>query len=178
MIFSILFTFLLAHAHDDHNHKKPELATQCSAGDSSCGHEEDEGHEHAKDEDHADEHAETEENGAIGPDKGIIAKSENGFKLSPEATKSFSLKTEPLNTKTIETSESSLVTVKDFKGIYRMRDKWFKRVPVKVLSKKNGRIYIEVSDQASGDQIVTHGVGFLRGAELVTEEGVSHGHSH
>jgi multidrug efflux pump subunit AcrA (membrane-fusion protein) len=59
-----------------------------------------------------------------------------------------------------------------------MRDQWYKRVPVKVLSKKNGRVSIELGEQLAGDQIVTQGIGFLRGAELVTEEGVSHGHSH
>lgn len=202
MILSILFTFIMAHADDDHDHKKPDLTAQCTAGEPSCNHEDNEkdehghdhdesevkedehGHNHAENDEHSDEHGHSddhggeEENGAIGPDKGITAKSANGFKLSQEAIKSFALKTEPLNSETVETSEGSLVTIKDFKGVYRVRDQWIKRVPVKVLSKKNNRLTIEVSERAAGDQIVTQGAGFLRGAELVVEEGVSHGHSH
>jgi hypothetical protein len=147
--------------------------------DESEKHEDHEGHE--KGDEHKDEKEhghEEEENTAVGPDKGILEKSEHGFKLSPQAIKSFDLKTQNYLNPTAEFPRATLVEVKEEKFVYRLRDGWIKKVPVKVLGKHKLVVNLELSQFHAGDQIIVGGTGFVRVSELVVEEGVSEGHSH
>lgn len=128
--------------------------------------------------DHAHEHEEVEGNSAVGPDKGIIEKGENGFKLSPEAIKSFELKTQNISSGKLELPSASLVEIKDGKFVYRIRDGWIQRIPVKVIRKSKEKVSLELSQFKLGDQLIMGGTGFVRISELVVEEGIAHGHSH
>lgn len=150
-------------SEEGHDHKEGE-AHEEEGDDHAHGEEEGEdGHAHGEGE--KDEHGEEgEEGGVIGPDKGITAKGKNGFTLSKEAWASFELKTQQME-EGASIPNSAVVHIKAGKYYYRIRDGWIKRVPLTERLKK-------------GDQIITSGMGFVRTAELVTEEGVSHGHSH
>jgi len=130
------------------------------------------------DHDHDHGHDQSEENSAVGPEKGIIEKSSLGFKLSPEAVQTFELKMIEVKSKTLEIPSSALVLIKDTKTVFRIRDQWILRVPVRIISKNSASLQVETLDYNSKDQIVIQGTGFLRASEVITEEAVSHGHSH
>lgn len=138
-----------------------------------------ENHEDHKDGDEHDDHEEEEESSsAVGPDKGILEKGENGFKLSSEATKSFELKVQNISSHTSEYPRATLVEVKSEQFIYRLRDGWIKKTAVKVIKKNKDTVILEISLIKAGDKVIVEGTGFVRVSELVAEEGVSHGHSH
>ncbi len=159
---------------EDHEHKEGEEShADHEEGEEHDDHGEEEGEGHA----HGEE-AEEEGSSVVGPDKGILEKGKDGFKLAPEAMKTFELKTENIRSKVTEIIRPALVEIKNDKFIYRLRDGWIKKVPVKVLRKDNAKITVDISQFKDGDQIIINGVGFVRTAELVAEEGVAHGHSH
>lgn len=147
-------------SEDGHDHKDGESHEEEGDGHDH-GEEGEEGHAHGEGE--KEEHGE-EEGGVIGPDKGITAKSKNGFTLSKEAWASFDLKTQTMDSGA-SVPKAAVVHIKDGKFYYRIRDGWIKRVPLN-------------SKLQKGDMVITTGTGFVRTAELVVEEGVSHGHSH
>lgn len=141
---------LLAN-EDKHEHKPGEK------------HEhEDEKEEHGHDE--KDEHGhEEEENSAVGPDKGILEKGKNGFKLSPEAITNFGISTaKVLNPNQIP--PAAIVKVKDERFVYRFSEGWVKK--------------LHLDDVSSGDDLIISGTGFVRIAEVVATEGMAEGHSH
>lgn len=159
------------HGHDDH---QPE------------GHEEG-GHKEEGQEEHHDEHGEDkghddhegeEESSAIGPEKGITKKGALGFQLAPEAEASFGLKFQPIGSATVMLPRTALVQVQNNDFVFRERGGWLKKIPVATVGRTNDSVKVRISDFTPGDRIVTAGTGFLRTAELVVEEGVSHGHSH
>ncbi len=125
-------------------------------------HGEEDGHNHAENEKQKEE----EEGGQlVGPEKGVIERGPLGFKLSPEAQKNFEIEIITFNpTLNSKSSQPWLVKIKDGKYAYRTHDGWIKRVKIEQLK--------------SGDQVVSKGTGYIRGAELVLEQGASHGHSH
>lgn len=158
---------------EDHEHKEGE--------ESHADHEEGEEHDDHGEEGEGHAHGDEEEeegSSVVGPDKGILEKGKEGFKLAPEAMKTFELKTEDIRAKVTEIIRPALVEIKNDKFIYRLRDGWIKKVSVKVLKKDNLKVTVDISQFKDGDQIITNGVGFVRTAELVAEEGVAHGHSH
>ena len=190
VIFCLTPSFLLAQK-DEHGHENDAKASEAkhSEEENHATHEEEDSHdEHGTEhgEEHGEEHDESqthdkeddESSSVIGPDKGILEKSKEGFKLSPEAIKTFELKTEIIKAKTIEIIRPALLEIKNEKFIYRIRDGWIKKVSVMVLNKNSQRVTVDISQFKVGDLIITNGVGFVRTAELVVEEGVSHGHSH
>lgn len=137
-------------------------------------------HAHGKEDSHQheDEDHGSEVNSAVGPDKGIREKNENGFKISPEATMAFDFKVQSLTGKITEIPRAALVDIKNDQFVYRLREGWLKRLKMKILTKNKQKLTIELSDYKEGDQIVVSAVGFVRTAEMVAEEGVAHGHSH
>ena len=144
-------------------------------------HENGEDGEHDDHEAHGDgkeEEGHEEASSAVGPGKGITEKSKEGMKLSPQALKVMEIQTGPISGKSMEINQKALVEIKNEKAIYRVRNSWIKRVPVKVLKKYGDKVLIEISNFQSGDLLVTSGVGFVRTAELVAEEGAASGHSH
>ena len=193
-IFCTTPSFLYAQKDEHgHEHDTKDSGVKHSEEENHADHEDEESHdehgaEHGEDHDeHHDEKSnksqahdkeEDESSSAIGPDKGILEKSKEGFKLSPEAIKTFELKTEVIKTKTIEIIRHALLEIKNEKFIYRIRDGWIKKVSVSVLNKNIQKVTVDISQFKDGDLIITNGVGFVRTAELVVEEGVSHGHSH
>lgn len=92
----------------------------------------------------------------VGPDKGITEKGPNGFKLSTEAIKTIGFKTLEIQT-SLEVPKEAIVTAKDEKSFYRIRDGWYKRIP---LDKK---------ELQAKDQIVISQLGFLRVIEIYAQ---------
>ncbi len=159
-------------SHDDHSddEKKGEQK------EDEHGHA-DEGEGHADEgEGHGDE--EEEESSAVGPNKGITEKSKEGIKLSASAWKLMGVETSKISSKVIEISYEALVEIKNEKSIYRIRNSWIKKAPIKVLKKNGDKLLIEIIDFREGDLLVISGVGFIRTAEIVAEQGAASGHSH
>lgn len=126
---------------------------------------------------HKDESAEAhgeEGSAAVGPDKGITAKGPLGFQLSPEARAKFAFKTAAYNGTSIACE--AIVSVKDGKYVFRVREGWIKKISVQVVSKGKDACAIRADGLQSGDEIVTSRTGFLRIAEVILEEGASHSH--
>jgi hypothetical protein len=150
-------------------------------------HEEHEEHgdEHSDSEKHGDHHDEEgaheeEANPSVGADKGIIEASElKGFKLSPEALKTFALETKKFSPGVAVPSES-LVYSGETTSVFRVRDGFYKRVAIKKVGKpaKSAPQMIESTELRAGDEIVVKGAPFLRIAELDASGGIGEGHSH
>ena len=186
-------------AEDGHDHSGASESEKSHAGHdhkATESHDEHEGHDHdsePKHEDHGD-HSDHDDHGddddhsgheghggskAIGKNKAIVEVDEaKGFKLSPEAIQSLKLQLSPVNGSKFEIKKSTLVSSKSVKGIYRFRGGFFKLVPVKIISEKNGRYSIEAADITFGDQIVVNGLGLLRVADVYSTDKSEYGHSH
>ena len=165
------------HSEMESSHKHGEEES-VEKHDDEASHDDHEGEEEPHDESEGEGHEEAEESSVVGPGKGITEKSKEGMKLSPQALKVMEIQMGPITGKTMEINQKTLVEIKNDKAIYRVRNSWIKRVPVKVLKKNGDKILIEISNFQSGDLLVTSGVGFVRTAELVAEEGAATGHSH
>lgn len=154
------------HEHEDkHNHDEE-------------GHADEQVH---KEDEHGDEHGHgEEENSSVGIDKGIAAADEvNGIKLSAEAIRNFELKTVKLQGAGPWTiSPNAILYSGEEINIYRLRDGFYKRIDFILLSKESGSVLVKGKELAGGDEVVVHGVGFLRTAELVAFGGAPEGHSH
>lgn len=127
------------------------------------------------------DHGEEEESpGNVGPDKGITESSEkNGFKLSAEALKNFSLQFVPLSGDGPWTiSREAVVHSGEEINVFRRRAGFFKRVDFQSIRKTDKDVTIDSDDLREGDEVVVAGLGFLRIAELAASGGVAHGHSH
>ena len=151
-------------------------------------HDHDDKKEHGEEEHKHDEkeeaehgHGEAEEEGegsVVGPEKGITEKGPLGFKLSTEAQKTFSFKTASVAGPTLTIPKGGMVQIKMEKSVFRIRQGWFKRVPVEVIQKKSDSYLIRSSELTADDQVVISEAGFFRMAEVAAEGGASHGHSH
>lgn len=177
---------------DDHGHEEKESEHDHDKKESHGDDEKHNGEEHHDEEPHGEDgehkdggheeagHEESgheEEGGAkVGPDKGITEKGENGFKISKEATAAFNLKLESISASEAELPKSAIVYIKNGKFVYRVRDGWILRIPINVTSQSDGRVRVQSGKLNSGDQIVTSGTGFIRGAELILSEGATHSH--
>jgi hypothetical protein len=142
-------------------------------------------HKHAdgesKEHGHGDEHAKNEEeNPQVGPNKGILAASEDeGIKLSPEAEKNFEIqKLKVSNPGSIEIPKDALVTAGVEVNLYRYRAGFYKRIDFEQLIRSKNKISIRSRDLQSGDEIAITGLGFLRIAEIAAFGGAPEGHSH
>lgn len=154
-VFAGVGSKLLAN-EDKHEHKPGEKHE----------HEENEkdDHGHEKEEHDKDEHGhEEEENSAVGPDKGILEKGKNGFKLSPEAVTNFGISTAKVQNPS-QIPAAAIVKVKDEKFVYRFSEGWVKK--------------LHLDDVSAGDDLIISGTGFVRIAEVVATEGMAEGHSH
>jgi len=182
-----------AYAEDDHDHGHEHGTSEDHKeehGGDGHGDEHDDEHdnEHSEDADHKDHKEEGEHNHAgndeheeeggakVGIDKGITEKGEQGFKLSKEATAAFGLKFDNYFGDESEFSKSAIVYIKNGQYVYRQRDQWIKRIPVKAVKLPNSKVKILGNDLKNNDQIITSGTGFIRGAELILSEGATHSH--
>lgn len=160
-----------------HAHEEGET-NEHSDEHSDHSKEEEEEHEHGKDEE-GHKHAESEkESSSVGPEKGILAKSDDGFKLSPEAEKTIGISTIPVSNGSVRIHQKAIVKTKSEKSVFRLRDGWYKRVPIEFVSKESEFTVVKGSLLKSGDQVVSTNVGFLRMAEVFSEEGAEHSHAH
>ncbi len=120
-----------------------------------------------------------EEGGAgVGPDKGVLEKGPLGIKLAPEAVKTIGAKLIPVAGPTTSVPENAVVRIKATKSVFRVRDGWYKRIPVEVLGGQKGSVTVRSEELKSTDQIVSTNAGFIRMAEVIAEEGASHSHAH
>jgi hypothetical protein len=138
------------------------------------------GHEHDEKAEGGEAHAEEEANPGVGPEKGILSADEHeGFKLSPEAIKSFELQHQKLNGPSPwKLPRTALLLAGEERNIYRVREGNYKRIDFKVLKDAPDSMTIESSDLKTGDEVVIKGLGFLRIAELSAFGGAPEGHSH
>ncbi len=156
------------HEEDDHKHGENE-------GEHSGRDEHEGSHEHGK----SDEHGEHEESAQVGPDKGILEASEmEGFKLSPEAEKNFGLSRVKVSSDSIELPRSAIVTAVAEVNVFRYRSGFYKRIDFSEVNRSQGKVRIRSKDIKPGDEIVVHGLGFLRIAEIAAFGGAPEGHSH
>lgn len=196
-----------AWSEDKHEHGKQEKKTEehghgegkdgpAKSESDDHGHDHGEGekknhaegkadeHGHAKGEEHKDEHGKDGEGGheeggsVVGPDKGIIEKGALGMKLSSEAISTIQPEMIPWQPGSMTIPFLGLVRIKESKSVYRVRNGFYKRVPVTVESRQGEKVTIRVPGLVAGDQIVISQTGFLRIAEVITEEGASHSHAH
>lgn len=155
------------HEEDGHKHDEPAKAGE---------HEE--SHEHGKSEEHG-EHDEHEESAQVGPDKGILEANETeGFKLSPEAEKNFELSRIRVSGGTVELPKRAIVTAVAEVNVFRYRSGFYKRIDFTEVGRSQDKIRILSKDMKPGDEIVIHGLGFLRIAEIAAFGGAPEGHSH
>lgn len=147
----------------------------CSLSFSKVIASEDHGHD---DEKH--EQDEEEANSNMGPDKGIVEYDEaNGFKLSAEAIKNFELKTLRLVKAGPWSvpSSAALYSAEEI-NLFRVRDGFYKRIDFTTDKKTPTELIVRSKELKENDEIVIHGVGFLRTAEIVATGGAPEGHSH
>lgn len=161
--------------HSDDEHDTGEHSEEHAEEHNEDVHHKDHGkegeHGHAENDEHE------EEGGAkVGVDKGITEKGAQGFKLSKEAAVAFGLKFENYVDHESEFSKSAVVYIKNGQYVYRLRDDWIKRVPIKAVKLSNTKVKVLGSDLKDSDQIFTSGTGFIRGAELILSEGATHSH--
>ncbi len=134
------------------------------------GTKENGGHEHAHDEGGA----------SVGPEKGILAASEEeGIQLSPEATKNFELQFAKLEgSGPWNIPESAHLFAGEEVNLFRFRNGFYKRVDFNVVNRSGSRITVTSNELKPGDAIVIQGIGFLRIAEISAFGGTPEGHSH
>ncbi len=168
--------------HDEHRDKHEKHAKEKHSDEKSHDKKDakDSHDDHEEHGDH-DEHTEKEEeNPQVGEGKGITAASaEDGIKLSSQATKNFEIETIKITTlNNIIISQKAIVTAGDEVNIFRFRDGFYKRIDFDVVKKNDGKMNIKSKDLKVNDQIVIHGIGFLRIAEIAAFGGAPEGHSH
>lgn len=170
LVISILTSPLSVFSSEGHDGEHEEEA----------GHKDEPKDEHKDDHEgeHKDESADNhdEVSSSIGPDKGITEKGDHGLKLSSEAIKVMEIRMQAWTVGGVLIDRMTMVFVKDEKSVFRVRDGWIKRVPVQVLKRTGSSFFINSSELKDGDQIVNHGTGFLRIAEVFATEGATHAH--
>ena len=132
-------------------------------------------------EEHQENHQEDghTEGKAIGHGKAIEeVNKEKGFRLSKEAIKTLEIKLLMISQKNIQIDKKTLVTSKKIKGVYRLRDGYFKLLPIDLKEEINGKYLISLQEIKSGDQVVIEGAGLLRVADIYTKDKAQYSHSH
>jgi hypothetical protein len=102
------------------------------------------------------------------PQKAVLESSqEKGLRLSEKALQTLEVASIPSSTKSIHgVLNDSLVHFQDQVGIYRLRDGWYKLIPVKVLESGAARSSVASDELRPGDRVVTHGTALLRVTEM------------
>lgn len=170
--------------HEDHRHDSESAETQHTHGEEeNHDHETDEA-KHEKDEkehDHEHGHGHSEEgNDQVGPGKGIVSASEKeGIRISPEAEKNFEIKRiRVVSPSQLEIPKSAIVTAGTETNLFRYRNGHYKRIDFVFIKKSSQQILVSSKDLRSDDEIVVHGIGLLRIAEIAAFGGAPEGHSH
>ncbi len=167
-------------SHHDHDSKKEETHNDHKA-DKKDNHDTDK-HDHEKHDYNTEDKSEgghddeEESTGGVGPNNAVTAADEHdGIKLSEKAIQTIGLKTEIWNGDSA--SGQTIVYHQDKTSVYRLKDGWYKLVPVTIISKADNLVHITATELVSGDLIATSGVALLRVAELDAFSGeVEHSH--
>lgn len=120
----------------------------------------------------------------IGPGKAISAVSHDlGFSLSEKAKEALGIQYFKIEENSVSyfIPSSALVTYQEYQGVYRYREGWFKLLPLTSVRTSNPKlinIRASESELKSGDQIVVHGAGLLRVADLDAFGSAEAGHGH
>ena len=100
------------------------------------------------------------------PGKAVFLTSpESGMKISEKALKNIEVKLmkfSPAQAFPVE----SIVRFQDQTGVYRVRQGWFKLVPVQFKNTNERRVSIQSKDLQAGDEIAVHGADLLRVSEM------------
>ena len=112
----------------------------------------------------------------VGPDKGITEKGPQGLRFSKEALATYEVTLIKPAAGIVKLRKQALVTVKELTTIFRVRDGWYKRIPVIIVSRDKELIVVKSTELLASDEVVSSPAGFLRIAEVITEEGASHSH--
>ncbi len=158
--------------NEDHDHDNEEEKNGHKTGDKDEHGEADEDHE-----DHGD-HGESEEEsvGGVGKGNAVTAANKNrGIRLSPKAIETMGIKTDSYKNGIIPAS--ALVRYQDNLGVYRLRENWFKLIPITIKNQQGDSLNILSPDLETSDQIAVTGTGLLRAAELDAFSGEA-AHSH
>jgi len=125
-------------------------------------------------------HEGEEQSASVGPEKGITeAHEDEGFKLSTEAIRNFEIETKKIvNSPPWLLPVSARLVSGEEINIYRLRQGFYKRIDFTLVSKLGENMNIKSDDLKAGDEVVIHGVGLLRAAELVAFGGEPEGHGH
>lgn len=104
----------------------------------------------------------------VGPNQGIAAfDQELGFKLSPEAHKQFEIQTQKVqNPNDLQVEKSSIAFTLKEQNLYRVRDGYIRRIDFSVKQKSSKSYRVSSPSLKAGDEIATHGLGFLRMVEI------------
>lgn len=138
------------------------------------GHHEEKHHE---DEGHHGHHGGGK---AIGEGKAIVeVDEEKGFMLSKEASETIGVKLITVGgAKLVKLPKKALVIFKDKKGVYRMREGFFKFIPARIQSTDKNSFTVELEDINSRDRIAVGGVGLLRVSDIYSTDKSEYGHAH
>jgi len=92
----------------------------------------------------------------------------DGFRLSEKATSKIGLATSPIESAPEFTiPENAVVHSLDILAVYRLREGWYKLIPVEVVRKKGAELVVRSPDIKSGsDRVVTRGIALLRATEM------------
>lgn len=125
-------------------------------------------------EDHShDEHEKTEAH------DGHADHGEEDFQISTQAEKNFEIKRQSVGSNPLqEVPKSALVTTGTEVNLYRYRNNHYKRIDFEIVRKTEKILLIKSKDLKAGDEIVIHGTGLLRIAEIAAFGGAPEGHSH
>lgn len=118
-------------------------------------------------------------NASVGPKMAVLeASRDKGFKLSEAAWKRLDIQISSLTSESFWIPSSALVYYQDQLGVFRFREGWFRLVPIKILSQSPEKVQIASGELQKEDAVATHGIGFLRVAEMEVFGEASAGHVH
>ncbi len=144
---------------------------------------------HLKENHHEEGHHEEDRHGgdhhghgsgkAIGKGKAITeVQVQKGFKLSKEAFEAMKLVAQDITHPLITVPNSALVLVNDQTGFYRLRNDFFKFVPVKIAKSDSDLITFQSLSFRSGDKVIIRGLGLLRVTDVYSTDKSEYGHAH
>lgn len=108
---------------------------------------------------------------AIGEGKAILkVDDQKGFILSDRAIRTLNIGFEDYFKDEISIKKDALVTSGDIKGVYRLRDHFFKLIEVIILSDKEEHYVIKLASFKNGDKYITKGVDLLRVADIYSQD--------
>jgi hypothetical protein len=98
------------------------------------------------------------------------ASPEFGFKLSQSAIQNIGVETQATGRSAgkLTLPKSALVHSLNLLAVYRLREGWFKLVPINLVSQKGDLVTFLTANILDGDRIVIQGAALLRVAEMET----------